>query len=248
MGEAAHQETRHPMNRTAVITGAGSGVGQAIALKLVGQHWRVAIVGRRAEALRETIRLAATHASQITAHVCDVGDAAAVAAMGRQVLASCGAVDLLVNAAGTNAPRRSLEVLSPEDYHAIIAANMHGAYYCLQAFLPQMRSRGLGTVINIVSEAARQASPKAGPAYVMSKSGMAGLTQSINAEERANGIRACSILAGDIDTPLLDQRPQVPDAAARARMMRAEDVADCALFCINIPSHVIIEEMLVRPR
>jgi NADP-dependent 3-hydroxy acid dehydrogenase YdfG len=236
------------VTKTAVITGGGSGVGQAIALKLARQQWRLAIIGRRAAALEETIRLAATDAAQITAHVCDVGDADAVAAMGKQVLAAFGEVNLLVNAAGTNAPRRSLEALSAEDYHSMIATNMHGAYYCLQAFLPQMRSRQQGTIINIVSEAGKQASPKAGPAYVMSKFGMAGLTQSINAEERANGIRACGIFAGDIDTRLLDQRPQVPDAAARKAMMRPEDVADCALFCINIPSHVIIEEMLVRPR
>jgi NADP-dependent 3-hydroxy acid dehydrogenase YdfG len=236
------------MIKAAVVTGAGSGVGQAIALKLAQQHWRVAIIGRRAQALQETIRLAATDASQITAHVCDVGDAAAVAAMGKRVLAAFGEVNLLVNAAGTNAPRRSLEVLSAQDYHAMIDTNMHGAYYCLQAFLPQMRSRKHGTIINIVSEAGKQASPKAGPAYVMSKFGLAGLTQSINAEERANGIRACGIFAGDIDTPLLDRRPQVPDAAAREQMLRAEDVADCALFCINVPSRVIIEEMLVRPR
>jgi len=236
------------MSKTAVITGAGSGVGQAIALKLARQDWRVAIIGRRAEALQETIRLAGPHGSQISPHACDVGDADAVAAVGGKILSEFGNVDALVNAAGTNAPRRSLEVLSSEDYHAMIATNMHGAYYCLQAFLPGMRSRKNGTIINIVSEAGKQASPKAGPAYVMSKFGMAGLTQSINAEERANGIRACGIFAGDIDTPLLDQRPQVPDAAARAKMMRAEDVADCAVFCINIPSHVVIEEMLVRPR
>jgi len=236
------------MSKTAVITGAGSGVGQAIALKLARQDWRVAIIGRRAEALQEAIRLAGPHGSQISPHVCDVGNADAVAAVGGKILSEFGNVDVLVNAAGTNAPRRSLEVLSSEDYHAMIATNMHGAYYCLQAFLPGMRSRKNGTIINIVSEAGKQASPKAGPAYVMSKCGMAGLTQSINAEERANGIRACGIFAGDIDTPLLDQRPQVPDAAARAKMMKAEDVADCAVFCINIPSHVVIEEMLVRPR
>ncbi len=236
------------MNKTAVITGAGSGVGQAIALKLAQQGWRVAIFGRRAEALQETIALAGTNASRITHHACDVGNAAAVAATGKRILAEFGEVELLVNAAGTNAPRRALEVLSLEDYHAMIATNLHGAYYCVQAFLPQMRDRKSGTIINIISDAGKQASPKAGPAYVMSKFGLTGLTQSINAEERANGIRACGIFPGDIDTPLLDKRPQSPDATARAKMMRAEDVADCALFCINLPSHVIVEEMLVRPR
>jgi NAD(P)-dependent dehydrogenase (short-subunit alcohol dehydrogenase family) len=236
------------MSKTAVVTGGGSGVGRAIALKLAEQGWRVTILGRRLEALQETVRLAGAHAARITHHVCDVGDALTVAKVGKQILAEFGEVEVLVNSAGTNAPRRSLEVLSLDDYHAMLDANLHGAYYCVQAFLPQMRARRSGTIINIVSDAGKLASPKAGPAYVMSKFGLAGLTQSINAEERANGIRACAIFPGDIDTPLLNKRPQVPDAAARARMMRPEDVADCAVFCINLPAHVIVEEMLVRPR
>ena len=236
------------MNKTSVITGAGSGVGQALALKLVQQGWRVAILGRRLEALQETVRLAGPHASRLTPHVCNVGDPNAVAAMAGRVLSEFGDVELLVNAAGTNAPRRLLEVLSLEDYHAMIATNLNGAYYCVQAFLPQMRARRSGTIINIISDAGKQASPKAGPAYVMSKFGLAGLTQSLNAEERAHGIRACGIFPGDIDTPLLNRRPQPPDAAARARMLRSEDVADCALFCLNLPANVIVEEMLVRPR
>jgi NAD(P)-dependent dehydrogenase (short-subunit alcohol dehydrogenase family) len=236
------------MSKTAVITGGGSGVGQAIALKLASQDWRVVILGRRAEALKATIRLAGAHASRITHQVCDIGNPSAVAEMGKQVLDELGEVHLLVNAAGTNAPRRALEVLSLDDYHAMIATNLNGAYYCVQAFLPQMRARKSGLIVNIVSDAAKQASAKAGPAYVMSKFGLVGLTQSINAEERPNGIRACAILPGDIDTPLLDKRPAPPDATARARMLRAGDVADCALFCINLPEHVVVEEMLVRPR
>ncbi len=236
------------MNRTAVVTGGGSGVGRATALKLAAQHWRVVVVGRRAETLQETIQLAGANAFRITHHACDIGNAPAVGEMGRQILAQQREVQLLVNAAGTNAPRRALEVLSLEDYHAMIATNLNGAYYCVQAFLPQMRARRNGLIVNIVSDAAKQASAKAGPAYVMSKFGLVGLTQSINAEERPNGIRACAILPGDIDTPLLDKRPAPPDATARAKMMRAEDVADCALFCINLPEHVVVEEMLVRPR
>ena len=126
--------------------------------------------------------------------------------------------------------------------------NLNGAYYCVQAFLPQMRARGSGTIVNIVSDAGKAASPKAGPGYVMSKFGMAGLTQAINAEERARGVRACGIFPGDIDTPILDRRPVPPDAEARARMMQPEDIAECVLLAINLPSRVIIEEMLVRPR
>jgi NAD(P)-dependent dehydrogenase (short-subunit alcohol dehydrogenase family) len=168
--------------------------------------------------------------------------------MGAAVLEKLGPVDVLVNAAGTNVPERSLEVLSLEDYRTMMDANLNGAYYCVQAFLPDMRARRDGTIVNVVSDAAKQASPKAGPAYSMSKFGLVGLTQSINAEERGRGIRACAILPGDIDTPLLDKRPAPPPADARARMLRPEDVADCALLAINLPPRAIVEEILIRPR
>lgn len=230
-----------------MVTGAGSGVGRAVALALAREGWRVALVGRRAALLEETARLAAPATAALLPCQCDIGDSEAVAAMGRRVLAEFGSVAALVNAAGTNAPRRALAELSLEDYHAILAANLHGAYFCVQAFLPSMRAQGAGTIVNIVSDAGKQASPKAGPAYVMSKFGLAGLTQSLNAEERRHGLRACAIFPGDIDTPLLDKRPAPPDAAARARMMQPEDVARCVMLCLNLPPRVIVEEMLVRP-
>lgn len=232
------------MNKTAVITGAGSGVGAACARALAKQGWRVALVGRRREMLDEVA------AGMLGALVvpCDIGDPKAVEAMGLQVLGEFGNVEVLVNAAGTNVPKRSLEVLKHEDYHAMMNANLNGAYYCTQAFLPEMRARGSGTIVNIVSEAGKQASPKAGPGYVISKFGMAGLTSAINAEERPNGIRACSIFPGDIDTPILEKRPAPPDAAARAKMMQPEDIAECVLLAINLPQRAVIEELLIRPR
>jgi NADP-dependent 3-hydroxy acid dehydrogenase YdfG len=236
------------MNKNCVVTGAGSGVGRAVVLKLAQQGCRVALLGRRLEALQETAQLAGQNATNLKLYACDVGNETAVADSGRRILAEFGTVDVLVNSAGTNVPRRSLEELSPTDYHAMINANLHGPYYLVQAFLTQMRARGEGTIINIVSDAGKLASPKAGPGYVMSKFGLAGLTQSINAEERGRGIRACAIFPGDIDTPLLNKRPAPPDETVRARMMQPEDIADCVLFCIQLPSRVIVEEMLVRPR
>ena len=236
------------MTKTSVITGAGSGVGQALAVALARQGWRVALVGRRADALQQTAKLTKAADKQCLACPCDIGDSAAVEQMAKRVLAEFGEVEVLVNSAATNVPQRLLEVLSLEDYHAMINTNLNGAYYCVQAFLPQMRVRRSGTIVNIVSDAGKQASPKSGPAYVMSKFGLAGLTQSINVEERSNGIRACAIFPGDIDTPLLDRRPQPPSAEARTKMLQSEDVAECALLAINLPPRAMVEEIVVRPR
>lgn len=232
----------------AVITGAGSGVGQATALALAELGWNVAAIGRRKETLDETLKRAGDLAFRITPYACDIGDADAVTETGKAILEKLGTIDVLVNAAGTNAPERSFEVLKLADYRRMIDTNLNGAYYCVQAFLPQMRAQGAGTIVNIISEAAKQASPKAGPAYSMSKAGMVGLTQAINAEERARGIRACAILPGDIDTPLLDKRPAPPPPEAREKMMKAEDIAECVIFCVQLPPRVIVEELLVRPR
>lgn len=223
-------------------------MGRAIALALLGAGWNVALIGRRAGALEETRQLAGSHSSHAEVHACDIGKVEAVQSASASILKSLGEVEVLVNAAGTNAPKRALEVLSLADYHAMIDVNLNGAYYCVQAFLPGMRARGSGTIVNIVSDAGKLASPKAGPAYVMSKFGLAGLTQSINAEERGRGVRACAIFPGDIDTPLLDKRPSPPDAGARVKMLRAEDLARCAMLAIELPPHAVVEEMIVRPR
>jgi NADP-dependent 3-hydroxy acid dehydrogenase YdfG len=235
------------MKKHAVITGAGSGVGAATAARLVKEGWHCALIGRREETLKETAK-ATGDVNACLIYPCDIGNEKAVAEVGRAILKHFGEVELLVNAAGTNAPKRALEVLSSADYHMMIDTNLNGSYYCVQAFLPGMRARKSGTIINIVSDAARQASAKAGPAYAMSKFGMMGLTQAINAEERPNGIRACAILPGDIDTPLLDKRPAPPSAEARAKMLTAEDVAECVMLAVNLPSRAVVEEILIRPR
>lgn len=236
--------------RAAVVTGAGSGVGRAIAVRLLGDGWHVALVGRRADALLQTITIAGEeYSNRALAIPCDVGDPEEVDAMSKQVLARFPqGVAVLVNAAGTNVPRRSLEVLSLEDFQRMIDVNLTGSFLCARAFLPGMRARGAGTIVNIVSDAGLSASPKAGPGYAASKFGQRGLTQSINAEERGRGIRACAILPGDIDTPLLDRRPEPPGPEARKRMLKPEDVAECAMLAINLPPHAVVEELLIRPR
>jgi NAD(P)-dependent dehydrogenase (short-subunit alcohol dehydrogenase family) len=235
------------MIKTAVITGGGSGVGQFVALALARDGWQVAILGRRESALKETLALAGTDAKRMTLCPCDISDPASVEKMAAKVRTEIGDIEVLVNAAGTNTPARSLKELTLEKYRELVETNLTGAYLCVQAFLPRMRERRSGTIVNVVSEAGRQASPKAGVAYVVSKFGMAGLTQSINAEERPNGIRACSVFPGDIDTPILDKRPSPPSAEARQKMLRAEDIAECILLVIGLPPRAVVEEILIRP-
>jgi NAD(P)-dependent dehydrogenase (short-subunit alcohol dehydrogenase family) len=236
------------MSQIAVVTGAGSGVGRAVALALLERGWDVALVGRREAALRETAGLAGAVGERALVAACDIGEQAAVQAMAESVLGRFGPVDALVNSAGTNTPRRSLAQLSDEDYHRLMDTNLNGAYYCVQAFLPAMRQRGAGTIVNISSIAGLRASPKAGVAYVMSKFGMTGLTQAINLEERPNGIRACSIFPGDINTPILDLRPNPPPADARVNMIQPEDVARCVLLAIELPPRAVIEELTIQPQ
>jgi NADP-dependent 3-hydroxy acid dehydrogenase YdfG len=233
--------------KIAVVTGAGSGVGRATAVKLVEQGWRVILIGRTEETLRVTANLTGKADSCEIAPL-TIGDLEATQNLAKRILERHRRVDLIVNAAGTNVPNRSLEVLSIADYREMLDSNLNGAFYLVQAFLPAMRTQKSGTIVNIVSDAGKQASPKAGPAYVISKFGMVGFTQAINAEERGNGIRACAILPGDIDTPLLNKRPSPPPAEARARMLQPEDVAECVMLAVNLPERAVVEELLIRPR
>lgn len=238
-----------PPMSTAAVTGAGSGVGRAIALKFAAEGWNVALVSRRAETLSDTLALVPPDArDRLAPFPCDVSDPAGVAAMGEAVLGRFGAVDVLVNAAGINVPQRSFEVVSLDDWHAVLATNLHGAYYCVRAFLPGMRARRTGTIININSDVGKIARDLAGPAYVTSKFGLSGLTQQINAEERRNGVRACSICPRDINTPLLDKRPQPPSAEARAGMIQPEDMAALVWLVTTLPSRAIVEEISLSSR
>ncbi len=235
------------MNKVSVVTGAGSGVGRAAAVRLLKEGWRVALVGRREQPLKETVALAKGAERGLTIS-CDLSDPAAVMKMAADVLAQFGQVDALVHAAGTNIPKRSWELLTIDDYRTVIDTNLNGTFYTMRAFLPAMRKKGSGTIVVIVSDAGIMANAKAGAAYVASKFGERGLVQSINAEERQNGIRATALCPGDINTPILDKRAAPPPADARAKMLQPEDIADCIMLAINLPERAVVEELVVRPR
>ncbi len=234
--------------KTAVITGAGSGVGRAVALRLANEGWSVALVGRQLGNLNETRSLGGPSAGRMFVMPCDISDAAAVEALAGKVTKELGSVAALVNSAGTNIRDRGLGVVSVAAFRELIEVNLVGTFICVHAFLPIMRKHGGGTIVNVVSDAGLLANAKAGAAYVSGKFGVTGLTQSINAEERGNGIRACAIFPGDINTPLLNKRPVVPPPEARAKMLQPEDVADCVMLAINLPSRAVVEQLVVRPK
>lgn len=236
------------MDRIAVVTGAGSGVGQAVVVRLARVGWRIVAVGRREATLRETAQLCGDAGSRVEAFPCDVADAGAVAAMARHVLDKYGACHALVNSAGTNVPKRKLEELSVPDYDEIVAVNLNGTFYCVREFLPAMREQQGGTIVNVISDAGIWGNAFSGAAYIASKFGATGLTTAINAEERKHGIRACGIFPGEIDTPLLAKRPTQPTPEHRARMLKADDVAECVMLAINLPDRAVVEQLVVRPR
>ena len=110
-----------------------------------------------------------------------------------------------------------------------------------------MRRQGAGLIVNVSSGAGLRPSHVSGVAYSATKTALASLNGSINQEERRHGIRACVVYPGEVDTPMIDERTVVPPAAARATMMRPEDVAQAILFVATIPARVIVEELVIRP-
>ena len=236
------------MAKSAIVTGAGSGVGRAVALRLARDGWSVGLLGRRHEALQKTVQLAGDAGPRMLAIPCDVAGAEDVASAVRTIEQKFGTTKVLVAAAGGNIPKRAWDVLETDDYLSVIDANLNGVFNCVHAVLPGMRESGTGTIVAIVSDAGMQASPKAGAAYVASKFGLRGLCQSINAEERARGIRCTAIFPGDINTPILDKRPVPPLPEARLKMLQPEDLVACVMLAINLPDRAIVEELLIRPR
>src|SRR5438552_5821976 len=238
----------HVAAKIAGVTGASGGVGLGIAIELAQRGWTVAAVAGRPDGLAQTIEMARVADSRIMPFECDVSDAGAVERMAASVLEQFGTVHVLVNSAGINTPDRSFANLSLETYRQVIEVNLTGTFLCIEAFLPAMRKQQSGTIVNISSDSAIQPTMKAGAAYVASKMAVRGLTLSLNAEERVNGIRACAIYPGDIDTPLLEKRPTPPTADARKRMLHTDDIAECVLLAVSLPDRAVIEELLIRPR
>jgi len=152
-----------------------------------------------------------------------------------------------VNNAGVNVPKRALSELSTEDFDKIVRVNLNGAFYVIHGVLPVMRKQGGGLIINVSSVAGVRASELGGAAYSASKFGLSGLSKTIGVEEAKNGIRSCLIYPGEVNTPILDARPVVPDAEQRAKMLQPEDLAQAALLVATLHTRATIPEMVVTP-
>lgn len=233
-------------DKVVLVTGGSSGIGWAIAKALAQEGCRVAIAARNAEKLRQA---AATYQGQppIVWHPCDVADRQAVEELFQWVQTTLGPVDILVNSAGINIRRRAVAELDPADWDRVIAVNLNGAFYCIRAALAQMRPKGAGLIINISSISGKRALKYSGVAYCASKFGMTALGTGVGIEEWPNGIRVTNIYPGEVDTPILEQRPSPVPPERRAQMLKPEDVAACVLMVAKLPSHVLVPELVVTP-
>lgn len=235
-----------PSRRTLWVTGGGSGMGRASALAAAAQGWNVAVSGRRAERLESLVEEIATAGGHALAVPLDVRDRAAITAAAQQVTEHFGRLDGLVLAAGMNAPRRRWEDQSMGEFEAILAINLTAVAATIDAALPELRRCG-GTVIAISSYAGWSHQGGAGVAYSASKTAVSSLLRTLNQQEALHGIRACHLCPGDVATDFLEQRPEVPDAAARAVMLSAEDIARTVGFVLESPPHVRIDELVISP-
>jgi NADP-dependent 3-hydroxy acid dehydrogenase YdfG len=177
----------------------------------------------------------------------DVADRPAVNETVQQILKQFGPVDILVNNAGINTNPRSIAEVVPEDWDRTVAINLTGAFNFIRAVLPGMRERSEGLVINISSIAGLRAGKVAGAAYSASKHAMISLNDSLNAEENDNGIRACVICPGEVNTPILDLRVEPVSAERRAQILQPEDVSAAALFVANLPARACVPILVIKP-
>jgi NADP-dependent 3-hydroxy acid dehydrogenase YdfG len=238
--------SKHLEGKVVWITGGGSGIGLAAAVALVSAGAHVVISGRNA-ATNASALLQLQPLGSAQAMLLDVSDKQAVKAAVADLLARHGRIDMLVNSAGTNVGRRNFAVVSLEDWDDVVAINLSGLFYCVHAVLPAMRAQQDGLIVNISSWAGRYASALTGPAYNATKRAVIALSESINMEECQHGIRACSLLPGEVATPILDKRPVPPSQDQRDRMVQPEDVGQAILFLASMPARTCINELIISP-
>ena len=237
-----------PKGKVAWITGGGSGIGLAGAKELAKAGAHVVISGRTAQtnesSLKELKQIGSAEAIQL-----EVSDKAAVNRVAADIEKRHGRIDILVTSAGTNIAgnARNFKNMTQEGWDEVVRINLNGLFYCCHAVIPGMRKRGDGLIINISSWAGRYASSLTGPAYNATKRAVIAISESINMEECMHGIRACSILPGEVATPIMRKRPVPPSAEEMARMAQPEDFGKAILFVAAMPARTTVNELVIAP-
>lgn len=231
----------HPL---AVVSGAGSGIGRAIAVRLGGRGGHVALLGRREEPLRET--LAAVEAAGGTGEVMpvDVRDETAVGRLAEDLVARHGAPEIVVPAAGT-ASIAPLEETDVADLRTMLETNLVGTFLLFRAFLSAMKARGRGRLVPVLSVAAREGFPGWG-AYGASKWGLRGLVASLRAELAGTGLLVTALYPGATDTPIWHGSGMTGDWD-RSKMIPPEEVARLLLAALDADPRALVEEIHVGP-
>jgi NADP-dependent 3-hydroxy acid dehydrogenase YdfG len=223
-------------------------MGRSIAIDLAASGFRVAMVGRdreKLEAVRDSVE--GDVAANLVIEPGDVADRAAVGGIVERTLAAFGSIDVLVCNAGTNVRNRRLDILDPADWDKMIATNLTGAYNLVHFALPSMRVRRKGLIIQICSIAGIRASLLGGVGYTASKFGQAGLGLGISREVRELGIRSTVIYPGEVNTPILNNRPVPVSAERKAAILQPEDVAAAVRFLVELPERANVPELVMTP-
>jgi NAD(P)-dependent dehydrogenase (short-subunit alcohol dehydrogenase family) len=228
------------MDKIALITGAGSGIGKACALALAETGWSLALCGRRLERVTGVCDEAESKGAAAIAVQADVGDPAAVETMFAEVRTRFGRLDLLFNNAGTGAPPRPLEELTVEEWRRVVDTNLTGAFLCTQGAFRLMKAqdpRG-GRIINNGSISAHAPRPNSAP-YTATKHAITGLTRSTALDGRAFDIACGQIDIGNAETPLTARMAQgVPQPDGRTipePVMDVNDVARAVVYMAGLP-------------
>jgi len=228
--------------KTALITGGATGIGAAIAHGLANLGCQVAITGRREEKLKDT-----AEGTTFNYPACHVAARNSVQELFEWAAKELGQIDILVNSAGANIQKRRVSELDPADWDKLIQINATGAYNCVHQVLPQMRDRQDGVIINICSISGVRSNPLGGLAYNASKYAMRALGMTVGAEEHENKIRVTNIHPGEVETPILDDRPTPVTDEHRARILQPEDVAATAVMVACLPPRARVPELIITP-
>jgi NAD(P)-dependent dehydrogenase (short-subunit alcohol dehydrogenase family) len=237
--------------RVAVVTGAGRGIGRAISLALAGAGARIALVDLTAADVAETSKLAAEAGAQCEAFGCDVREESQVQALAAQVSKRLGATHILVNNAGT-AIRKRVHEFTLEEWRTVMETNLTGPWLMCRYFIPQMKGRGYGRIINITSIMAHVSSDGRG-VYSASKHGLLGLTRALAVELAADKITAVAISPGFVETDLTAALRSDPQKSAAllaqtplGRYGKPEEIAALALYiCSDAAAYITGNDVLI---